>query len=152
LSRQHAEGQWRPGAKRAEDLVLCTALLVLVLPLMVAIAVAIKFDTPGPALFRQTRRGSVYVPGPELAVPQARRHDPRVTRVGRVLRRTSLDELPQLFNVLKGEMSLVGPRPHALAHDARFGAIAVRAIFEGSFDSLAFAFAHRQCDRLARAP
>ena len=164
-SLQTAEGQWRPGAKRAEDLVLGTALLVLVLPLMVAIAVAIRIDTPGPALFRQTRRGlnnrpfdilkfrtMVYVPGPELAVPQARRHDPRVTRVGRVLRRTSLDELPQLFNVLKGEMSLVGPRPHALAHDARFGAIAVRAIFEGSFDSLAFAFAHRQCDRLARAP
>ena len=133
---QTVEGQWRPGVKRAEDLVLGTALLVLVLPLMVTIAVAIRIDTPGPALFRQTRRGlnnrpfdilkfrtMVYVPGPELAVPQARRHDPRVTRVGRVLRRTSLDELPQLFNVLKGEMSLVGPRPHALAHDARFGAL-----------------------------
>ena len=61
--------------------------------------------------------------GAELAVPQARRHDPRVTRVGRVLRRTSLDELPQLFNVLTGEMSLVGPRPHALAHDARYAAL-----------------------------
>ena len=54
---------------------------------------------------------------------RARRRDPRVTRVGRVLQRTSLDELPQLFNVLKGEMSLVGPRTHALAHDARFGAL-----------------------------
>jgi putative colanic acid biosynthesis UDP-glucose lipid carrier transferase len=65
----------------------------------------------------------VHVPGPELVVPQARRQDPRVTRVGRVLRHTSLDELPQLFNVLKGEMSLVGPRPHALAHDARYAAL-----------------------------
>jgi putative colanic acid biosynthesis UDP-glucose lipid carrier transferase len=108
---------------------------VLTLPLIVAIAVAIRLDTPGPALFRQTRRGlndrpfdilkfrtMTYVPGPELTVPQARRHDLRVTRVGRVLRRTSLDELPQLFNVLKGEMSLVGPRPRALAHDALCGA------------------------------
>ena len=106
---------------------LGTLLLVLTLPLMVAIAVAIRLDTAGPALFRQTRRGlnnrpfgilkfrtMVFVPGPELTVLQARRHDPRVTRVGRVLRRTSLDELPQLFNVLKGEMSLMGPaRPGA---------------------------------------
>jgi putative colanic acid biosynthesis UDP-glucose lipid carrier transferase len=134
--RQTAEGRWGPIAKRAEDLVLGTALLLLALPLMVAIAVAIRIDTPGPALFRQKRRGlnnspfdilkfrtMVYVPGPELAVPQARRDDPRVTRIGRVLRRTSLDELPQLFNVLKGEMSLVGPRPHALAHDARYAAL-----------------------------
>jgi putative colanic acid biosynthesis UDP-glucose lipid carrier transferase len=111
-------------------------LLLLFVPLMVVVAVAIRFDTPGPALFRQTRRGlnnrtfailkfrtMVFVPGPELAVPQARRRDPRVTRVGRVLRRTSLDELPQLFNVLKGEMSLVGPRPHALAHDARYATL-----------------------------
>ena len=122
--------------KRATDLALGTVLLLLALPLMGAIAVAIRFDTAGPALFRQTRRGlndrpfailkfrtMVYVPGPELAVPQARRRDPRVTRVGRILRRTSLDELPQLFNVLKGEMSLVGPRPHALAHDVRYGAL-----------------------------
>jgi putative colanic acid biosynthesis UDP-glucose lipid carrier transferase len=134
--RPIAEARWSPVAKRAEDLVLGTALLVLTLPLMVAIAVAIRLDTAGPALFRQTRRGlndrpfailkfrtMVFMPGPELTVPQARRHDPRVTRVGRVLRRTSLDELPQLFNVLKGEMSLVGPRPHALAHDARYAAL-----------------------------
>jgi putative colanic acid biosynthesis UDP-glucose lipid carrier transferase len=116
--------------------VLGTALLVLTLPLMVAIAAAIRLDTPGPALFRQTRRGldnrpfailkfrtMVHVPGPERTVPQARRRDPRVTRVGRVLRRSSLDELPQLFNVLRGEMSLVGPRPHALAHAARYAAL-----------------------------
>src|SRR5215472_55067 len=134
--RPIAEGRWSPVAKRAEDLVLGTALLVLTLPLMVAIAVAIRLDTAGPALFRQTRRGlnnrpfailkfrtMVFVPGPELTVPQARRHDPRVTRVGRVLRRTSLDELPQLFNVLKGEMSRVGPCPHAFAHGERYGAL-----------------------------
>jgi putative colanic acid biosysnthesis UDP-glucose lipid carrier transferase len=133
---QSAEGRWGAVAKRAEDLVLGTALLLLVLPLMVAIAVAIRIDTPGPALFRQKRRGfnnrpfdilkfrtMVFAPGPDLAVPQARRHDQRVTRVGRVLRRTSLDELPQLFNVLKGEMSRVGPRPHALAHGERYGAL-----------------------------
>jgi putative colanic acid biosynthesis UDP-glucose lipid carrier transferase len=134
--RQTAESRWSPVAKRAEDLVLGTVLLVLTLPLMVAIAVAIRLDTPGPVLFRQARRGlnnhpfailkfrtMVFVPGRELTVPQARRRDPRVTRVGRVLRRTSLDELPQLFNVLKGEMALVGPRPHALAHDARYAAL-----------------------------
>jgi putative colanic acid biosynthesis UDP-glucose lipid carrier transferase len=131
-----AEGRWGRVAKRAEDLVLGTVLLVLMLPLMTAIAVAIRHETPGPALFRQTRRGlnnrpfailkfrtMAFVPGPELTVAQARRRDPRVTRVGRMLRRTSLDELPQLFNVLKGEMSLVGPRPHALAHDARYAAL-----------------------------
>jgi exopolysaccharide biosynthesis polyprenyl glycosylphosphotransferase len=123
-------------AKRIEDLVLGTMLLVLMLPLMVVIAAAIRLDTPGPVLFRQKRRGlnnrafdilkfrtMVHVPDPEPTVPQARRKDPRVTRVGRVLRRTSLDELPQLLNVLKGEMSLVGPRPHALAHDARYAAL-----------------------------
>ena len=133
---QIAEGRWGQVAKRAEDLVLGTILLMLTLPLMGAIAVAIRLDTSGPALFRQTRRGlnnrpfailkfrtMVFVPGPELTVPQARRHDLRVTRVGRVLRRTSLDELPQLFNVLKGEMSLVGPRPHAVVHDARYAAL-----------------------------
>jgi len=134
--RPTAEGRWGQIAKRAEDLVLGTVLLVLTLPVMVAIAVAIRLDTAGPALFRQTRRGlnnrpfgilkfrtMLFVPDPELTVLQARRFDPRVTRVGRVLRRTSLDELPQLFNVLKGEMSLVGPRPHALAHDARYAAL-----------------------------
>jgi putative colanic acid biosynthesis UDP-glucose lipid carrier transferase len=133
-----ANGQRGIVVKRIEDLALGTALLLFALPLMVAIAVAIRLDTPGPVLFRQRRRGRndssfdilkfrtmVYVPGPERTVPQARRHDPRVTRVGRVLRRTSLDELPQLFNVLKGEMSLVGPRPHALAHGERYGALIV---------------------------
>jgi putative colanic acid biosynthesis UDP-glucose lipid carrier transferase len=133
-----ADDRWGTVVKRIEDLVLGTALLLFALPLMVAIAVAIRIDTPGPVLFRQTRQGlnnsafailkfrtMIYVPGPERAVPQARRHDLRVTRVGRVLRRTSLDELPQLFNVLRGEMSLVGPRPHAVSHGDRYGALIV---------------------------
>lgn len=96
------------------------------------IALAIKLESKGPVLFRQRRRGryqttiemlkfrsmSVIENGDD--VRQAVPGDMRVTRVGRFLRRTSLDELPQLFNVLKGEMSLVGPRPHALVHDEEF--------------------------------
>jgi len=111
--------------KRGLDLVLTTlALAVAALP-MAAIAVAVKLSSPGPVIFRQRRYGldgheilvwkfrtmRVCEDGPE--VRQATRDDPRVTRVGAILRRTSLDELPQLFNVLGGTMSLVGPRPHA---------------------------------------
>lgn len=120
--------------KRAFDLVIASTLLLLVWPLMVLIAVAIKLDSPGPAFFVQQRVGenarlfamikfrSMVVNAEQLApqvmasaesgvVQHKTPNDPRVTRVGRVLRRTSLDELPQLFNVLRGEMSLVGPRP-----------------------------------------
>ncbi len=120
---------WGPIVKRIEDYGLAVLLLILTLPLLAIIALAVKLETRGPVLFRQSRRGlnhtvfevikfrtmTVTEDGSKLA--QATRNDPRVTRVGRVLRRTSLDELPQLFNVLRGEMSLVGPRPHALAHD-----------------------------------
>ena len=120
---------WAPFLKRLEDYVLGALFLIPALPVMAVIAVAIKLDSPGPVLFRQHRRGannsvisvlkfrtmSVQEDGPN--VRQATENDPRVTRVGKFLRRTSLDELPQLFNVLRGEMSLVGPRPHALAHD-----------------------------------
>ena len=96
---------------------------------MLAVALAIKLDSPGPVFFKQRRHGynhrliyvykfrTMHVAEDGAVVVQARKDDDRVTRVGKFLRRTSIDELPQLFNVLKGEMSLVGPRPHAVAHN-----------------------------------
>lgn len=118
--------------KRALDIVAAFAGLILLMPLFILIAAAIRIDTPGQIIFRQTRKGrngepfriykfrtmTVLEDGP--MVRQAVREDSRVTRVGRFLRRTSLDELPQLLNVLKGEMSLVGPRPHAIVHDEQY--------------------------------
>lgn len=115
--------------KRALDLTLSSAAVLVLAPLLLAIAVAVRLETPGPALFRQTRIGlrgesfrifkfrTMTVAQDEESVVQASRGDKRVTRIGQFLRRTSLDELPQFLNVLKGEMSLVGPRPHAAAHD-----------------------------------
>jgi putative colanic acid biosynthesis UDP-glucose lipid carrier transferase len=120
--------------KRSEDLALGTLFLILAAPLMLLIAGLIKLDSPGPILFAQSRAGfnnrpfkiykfrSMYVHD-DSQVRQATRGDRRVTRVGSILRRTSLDELPQLFNVVLGSMSLVGPRPHALAHDREYGAL-----------------------------
>lgn len=112
--------------KSIEDKVLTVLILALIWPLLILIAVAIKLDSPGPVFFRQPREGfnnqtfrvfkyrSMHQDHAEIErIHQASRGDPRITRVGRLLRRTSLDELPQLFNVLKGDMSLVGPRPHA---------------------------------------
>lgn len=124
---------WAPIVKRAEDVLISASLLVLTLPILVFIALAIKLTSRGPVLFRQRRRGlnqkvievlkfrSMTVQENGTEVRQATRHDQRVTFVGRILRRTSLDELPQLANVLIGEMSLVGPRPHALIHDEKWG-------------------------------
>jgi Undecaprenyl-phosphate glucose phosphotransferase len=118
--------------KRALDLGGALLGLLLLSPLLALAAIAIRLDTKGPILFRQMRTGfggrpfSIYkfrtmtVADNGAVVPQARRNDARVTRVGRILRRTSIDELPQLLNVVKGEMSLVGPRPHALAHDNEY--------------------------------
>jgi putative colanic acid biosynthesis UDP-glucose lipid carrier transferase len=120
---------WGHVVKLTLDYLLATISLLVFAPLMLAIACAIKLDSKGAVLFRQRRHGynhriiDVYkfrtmtVQENGSHVEQARKDDPRVTRVGRFLRRTSLDELPQLFNVFKGEMSLVGPRPHALAHN-----------------------------------
>jgi lipopolysaccharide/colanic/teichoic acid biosynthesis glycosyltransferase len=120
--------------KRALDLVICTLLLVIAIPVIAVCALAIRLDTPGPMMYAQLRTGRdgrrfrmlklrtmlanaeelkpqfahlSVVPPPDFKIP----NDPRITRVGRFLRATSLDELPQLFNVLRGDMSLVGPRP-----------------------------------------
>lgn len=122
---------WSPLIKRLEDLVLASLALVLTLPAMLLIALAIRLDSPGPVLFRQKRYGynnklievfkfrSMYCDKADAnASRQTTRNDERITRVGRFIRRTSLDELPQLFNVLLGSMSMVGPRPHATATKA----------------------------------
>jgi putative colanic acid biosynthesis UDP-glucose lipid carrier transferase len=123
---------WGRIAKGLMDRVGAAVLLVLLSPLFAVIALAIRLDSPGPVFYRQLRRGlggrpfemlkfrSMYADrcdAPDAPIRQARRDDPRFTRVGRFLRRTSLDELPQLWNVLRGEMSLVGPRPHPIRMD-----------------------------------
>jgi putative colanic acid biosysnthesis UDP-glucose lipid carrier transferase len=118
--------------KRASDLLIASAILVLIAPVLIACAVGVKLSSPGPVFFRQRRYG---VDGREIvvykfrtmkvledgaAVVQATRGDPRVTRFGAFLRRYSLDELPQFVNVLQGRMSVVGPRPHAVAHNEMY--------------------------------
>ncbi len=119
-------GGWRGGVKRTIDIVFALLTLVILSIPMVLVAAAIRLDSPGPILFRQRRVGFANV-GFEIwkfrtmhcdasepgRLMQATRHDKRVTRVGAWLRRSSLDEVPQLLNVLRGDMSLVGPRPHA---------------------------------------
>ncbi|MFD2183659.1 undecaprenyl-phosphate glucose phosphotransferase [Rhodoplanes azumiensis] len=119
--------------KRVVDVGIAATALLVLSPLMLATAVAIKLESPGPVLFRQRRHGfngrpfliykfrTMTVMEDGATVVQAQVADPRVTRLGAVLRRTSIDELPQLFNVLRGEMSIVGPRPHAIAHDEYYG-------------------------------
>ena len=115
--------------KRSSDIVLSLLILMLIAPIMVAIAFMVKITSPGPAIFKQRRYGldgeqilvykfrSMAVAEDGSAIEQVRRNDMRVTRLGAFLRRTSLDELPQFFNVLQGRMSIVGPRPHAVAHN-----------------------------------
>jgi len=121
--------------KRVMDLVVGALALVFFLPLMALTAMAIRLDGPGPVIFRQNRKGfngkefvifkfrTMTVQENGSAVVQATRDDARVTPIGRLLRSASIDELPQLLNVLKGDMSLIGPRPHALAHDNYFEGI-----------------------------
>jgi undecaprenyl-phosphate galactose phosphotransferase/putative colanic acid biosynthesis UDP-glucose lipid carrier transferase len=118
--------------KRCFDVAGAASLLLLLSPLMLLTALLIKLDSPGPILFFQTRNGfngrafrivkfrTMHVLEDGNVIRQVTRADPRVTRLGRWLRRTNIDELPQLFNVLYGEMSMVGPRPHAAAHNNEY--------------------------------
>ena len=128
-------------SKRALDLLLASAALVIVAPLIAVVATLIKVDSRGPAFFVQSRIGfngrqfriykfrtmSVAEDGP--VIHQATRDDPRNTRIGGLLRRTNIDELPQLWNVIAGDMSLVGPRPHASAHDTKYEEIIANYAF-----------------------
>lgn len=121
--------------KRSFDIVFASLLLLFLFPLMAVVACAIARENGRPVLFRQARRGfcgkpfdiykfrSMTVQENGREIRQAQRNDGRVTRLGRILRRSNIDELPQLFNVLRGEMSLVGPRPHAVAHDDTYSKI-----------------------------
>ncbi len=123
---------YRGVTKRLTDIALSVVILLLLLPLSLIIAILVKLTSPGPVIFKQRRYG---LDGQEIAVykfrsmrvtedgpqiRQASRSDSRITPIGAVLRRTSLDELPQLINVLQGRMSLVGPRPHAVAHNEQY--------------------------------
>ena len=118
--------------KRASDIVLSLLILVLVSPVMILIAIMVKLGSPGPAIFKQRRYGldgeqilvfkfrSMAVAEDGGVIKQAKKNDQRITKLGAILRRTSLDELPQFFNVLQGRMSIVGPRPHAVAHNEMY--------------------------------
>jgi len=118
--------------KRCTDLLISSVLLILSLPVMIIASIAIKLDSKGPVFFVQNRTGLAGKPfkmikfrgmvnnaleiGPELT----QKDDPRITRVGKILRRTSADEIPQIFNVLKGDMSLVGPRPEITSITSKY--------------------------------
>ena len=129
-------GAWSSVAKRIEDVVIGCVALLLLCPVMLVVAILVKINSPGPILFRQARQGfnnnvimvlkfrtMTHQAEPDKQVVQATRNDNRVTSLGKILRRTSIDELPQIFNVLRGEMSLVGPRPHAVVHNEQYAAL-----------------------------
>ncbi len=135
---------WSVALKAIEDRLLAALAIILLSPLLALIALAVKLDSKGPVLFKQTRHGfnnepigvfkfrSMYVDKCDpTGQKQVTRGDPRVTRVGAILRRSSLDELPQLFNVLRGELSLVGPRPHVL--QAKAGNLTYTEVVDGYF-------------------
>jgi Undecaprenyl-phosphate glucose phosphotransferase len=127
--------------KRLFDIVIATAALVVLSPLFALTALAVKLESTGPVIFRQRRNGfngrqfvifkfrSMRVLEDGAQIAQARPQDDRVTRLGRLLRRASVDELPQLINVIRGEMSLVGPRPHALAHNDTYSKLIAEYAF-----------------------
>jgi putative colanic acid biosynthesis UDP-glucose lipid carrier transferase len=118
--------------KRASDVILSLAILAAIAPLLLVLALCVKLSSPGPVIFKQRRYGldgdeivvykfrSMTVTEDGDAVPQCARHDKRLTALGAFMRRTSLDELPQFINVLQGRMSIVGPRPHAVAHNEMY--------------------------------
>lgn len=118
--------------KRISDVVIAGLILLLIWPIMLAVAIGVKLSSPGPVIFRQRRYGldgreiqiykfrSMRVLEDGAQVKQAGKDDPRITRFGRFIRRTSLDELPQFVNVIQGRMSVVGPRPHAVAHNEQY--------------------------------
>jgi len=124
---------WKVVLKAAEDRILAALFLILLAPVFLLIYLAVRIESPGPAFFKQTRlgfnnekfviykfRSMVHTEGDSSRTVQATRDDHRVTKVGRFLRRTSLDELPQFLNVLNGTMSIVGPRPHAVDHNEAY--------------------------------
>lgn len=118
--------------KRIEDIIIGSAITLMISPVLIAVAIGVKLSSPGPVLFKQDRYGlggkkikvwkfrSMKVMENSAVVTQATKNDPRVTKFGAFIRRTSLDELPQFFNVIQGTMSIVGPRPHAVAHNEEY--------------------------------
>ena len=115
------------------DLMLAVCASLVLLPVMLMVALLIKLDSKGPVLFTQTRNGfgnhtfrilkfrTLHTVEDGAEIKQVSRNDNRVTTIGRLLRRTSIDELPQLWNIIRGDMSIVGPRPHAAAHNSQYG-------------------------------
>ena len=126
---------WGHMMKAIEDYVIASIATVLLAPFLLLVAIAVKLESPGPVFFKQQRHGlnnqvitvfkfrTMHVQPEGQSFRQATRNDNRVTRVGRILRRLSIDELPQLFNVLRGEMSIVGPRPHAVEQNAAYAGL-----------------------------
>ena len=124
--------------KKMEDIILGSIIFILSLPVMICIAIGIKLSSKGPVLFKQRRYGlngeviqvlkfrTMRTLDDGAVVVQATKGDPRITKLGHFLRRTSLDELPQFWNVIQGSMSIVGPRPHAVAHNEEY-----RQLIEG---------------------